>query len=127
VLRKERADRERRLEALVVAELTALVNVMLSSGTLSGLLGGWPHGRTQAFGSAAGLKLQPNSPLSDWSPAQRIGGSQNAVVIHTAQLPARSAVPLIDEQKRPDQLRCAPTPIEKRPDAMRPVTGPSGW
>jgi len=39
VLRKERADRERRLEGLAVAVLTALGERMLSSATLSGALG----------------------------------------------------------------------------------------
>jgi hypothetical protein len=39
VLRKERADRERRLEALAVVVLTRWVNAMLWSGTLSGSLG----------------------------------------------------------------------------------------
>ena len=39
VLRKERADRERRLEALAVEVLTALGERELSSGTLSGALG----------------------------------------------------------------------------------------
>jgi len=78
VLRKERVDRERRLEALVVAELTALVNVMLSSGTLSGLLGGWPHGPTQAFGSAAGSSFRPTRhdltgvPHSAWAAANTL-------------------------------------------------------
>jgi hypothetical protein len=39
VLRKERADRERRLEALAVVVLTRWVNAMLWSGTLSGAPG----------------------------------------------------------------------------------------
>ena len=39
VLRKERADRERRLEGLAVAVLTRLLNATLSSGTLNVALG----------------------------------------------------------------------------------------